>query len=57
VEVGEVGGERVDEQHLFAGFGVRAHDRMLGVGELRLQRNRFSIASRTEARFDAVARA
>ena len=58
VEVGEVGGERVDEQHLFAGLGVRAHHRVLGVGELRLQRMAFLDRHRgAEARFDAVARA
>src|SRR6478735_8938806 len=33
VEVGEVGRERVDEQDLLAGLGVRAHDRVLGVRE------------------------
>src|SRR6516165_6001325 len=37
VEVGEMGGEPVDKENFLAGLGMGAHDRMLGVGILRLQ--------------------
>ena len=50
--------EGVDEQNLLAGLRMRAHHRMLGVGELRLQREALLDRHRgAEARLDAVARA
>src|SRR6516164_9481374 len=38
VEIGEVGREPVDEEDFLPGLGMGAHDRMLGVGKLSLER-------------------
>ncbi|KOT19302.1 hypothetical protein DM47_2546 [Burkholderia mallei] len=58
VVVREVRRERVDEQHLLACLRMRAHDRVLGVRELRLQcETPVDRHRRAEARLDAVARA
>ena len=51
-------GEGVDEQNLLARLRMRAHDRMLGVRELRLQGMALlDRHGRTKSRFDTVARA
>jgi hypothetical protein len=58
VEVGEVGRKGVDEEDLLARLGMRAHHRVLGVRELRVQREAlFDRHRRAEAGLDAVARA
>ncbi|MNF80256.1 hypothetical protein D3C84_624930 [compost metagenome] len=50
-----MGGEGVDEQHLFPGFRVGAHHRMLGIGVLGLERQAFfDRHGRAEAGLDAV---
>src|SRR6516164_3455675 len=57
VEVDEMGGEPVDEQDLLAGLRVRAHDRVLGVGESFPQGAPLvGRHDRTERRLDAVPR-
>ena len=51
-----MGGEGVDEQHLLAGLGVRAHHRVLGIRELRVQcQALFRWHRRAKAGLDAVA--
>jgi hypothetical protein len=58
VEIGEMGGEPIDEENLLSGLGMGAHNRMLGVGILRLEREAFLDRHRgAECRLDAVARA
>ena len=55
VEVAEVRGEAPSEQDLLAGLGMRAHHRMLGVGELGVQRQALlSRHRRAETGLDAV---
>ena len=53
-----MGREGVDEKDLLAGLGVDADDRMLGVGELGMEREALlDRHRRAEAGLDAVARA